>query len=872
MTDSVDELQQLIESHLAGVSVAVPEALRDEFDKAVAAHCALRAILDETELEGQSTLSSRLPPDLSGAYEIERELGHGGMGVVYLARQRSLNRQVALKVLRPGEQAFGSLLKRFLHEAQHLATLRHPNIVAIHEVGEAAGEPYFTMDFIDGEPLSAVLARGPLSPTQAVEILKQVAAAIQHAHRQGIIHRDLKPGNVLLDRAGHVFVTDFGLARNVSQESNLTQTGDLLGTPQYMAPEQARGQTSLIGEATDIHALGLLLFEMLTGQPAFAARSPADVLVKLLHEDPPAMRTKDRRVPRDLETICQKALRKAPEARYANVSALLEDVRRFEAGEPLLAKRNLWLTKVARWSARRWKPAVAVLITAVLVGLLAPRWFDKSFEDLMAWGDEELRTGRPQVAAQIFERAWQRSAPTQHEQVLPRLAETIRVLDDAQEAVDLALKVVKQAPQATFGKHDFLVAQALVVAARAATPNGAFEPIVHDSADQASVATRELAARRLSLFLEGPWGTAQQRREAEQWLLAIRRSMEKSHPTERWTFDEVVQLPQGTLEQLQQQISDAGIPQWNRGKAAMAAGRLREAAGNTSLALADYQRALELMRPVFPFVSGVASSMQATIRSGRDAEAPECHLMRELLDAIHRLDPMFVEPTAGGIALQVDRPELLAGMDLAVKLTLCDDELDNPFAGLSRMLVGHVAIEEGKSKPIHVLDGTYRLTFIGTSLAFTPNTSYDSARMSLLDISASELSGKINISGSIIELPPLSVRQLSEMQVLSPAEMARVNVNQDRLSWELVEGAASYEVQLGYFSDLPAPTSTWFTTIATNEPSLAISELGGRDREVLQRNWSAGRIAGLRVAAYDEARRCIARSIQDRRFLIAIGL
>src|SRR5690606_30531978 len=138
----------------------------------------------------------RLPPNVASEYDIERELGHGGMGVVYLARQRSLDRQVALKVLRPGERTFGPLVRRFLDEARHLAQLRHPNIVAIHEVGDADGEPYFTMDFIDGETLSAVIARGPLAPTRAVEVLKQVAAGVQHAHRHGIIHRDLKPGNV----------------------------------------------------------------------------------------------------------------------------------------------------------------------------------------------------------------------------------------------------------------------------------------------------------------------------------------------------------------------------------------------------------------------------------------------------------------------------------------------------------------------------------------------------------------------------------------------------------------------------------------------------------------------------------------------------
>ena len=339
MTAHTDNLDHLIEAHLEGREVDIPESLRADFEQALAAHGALQSLLHET-LVCRRAFASRLPPDVSGHYDIERELGSGGMGVVYLARQRSLNRRVALKVLRPGERTYGPLVKRFLEEAQHLAQLRHPNIVSIHEIGEAAGEPFFTMDFIDGEPLSASISQNPLTPSRAVEVLKQVAAAIQHAHRQGIIHRDLKPSNVLLDQSGQVFVTDFGLARNVSQESNLTQTGELLGTPQYMSPEQARGQTTLIGEATDIHALGLLLFEMLAGRPAFGAASPADVLVMLLNHDPPPLRAHDRRIPRDLETICLKALQKSPTDRYASVSALLEDLRRYEAGEPLVARRT----------------------------------------------------------------------------------------------------------------------------------------------------------------------------------------------------------------------------------------------------------------------------------------------------------------------------------------------------------------------------------------------------------------------------------------------------------------------------------------------------------------------------------------------------
>src|SRR5262245_56852487 len=224
------DLADLIEAHLDGQHADVPEALRAEFDRAVAAHAAIRDALDETILlDGLPAAPDRRPPQLPDDYEIVRELGQGGMGVVYLARQRSLGRLVAVKVLRPGEQVFAAIVRRFEEEARHLARLRHPNIVAVHEVGRADGEPYFTMDYIEGEPLTAPMARGALTPSQALAILKPAAEGVRHAHEQGIIHRDLKPGNILLDRSGRAYVTDFGLARDLGQSSSLTRSGEIMG-------------------------------------------------------------------------------------------------------------------------------------------------------------------------------------------------------------------------------------------------------------------------------------------------------------------------------------------------------------------------------------------------------------------------------------------------------------------------------------------------------------------------------------------------------------------------------------------------------------------------------------------------------------------
>ncbi|MGN6135763.1 MAG: serine/threonine-protein kinase [Aureliella sp.] len=566
MSSSSEHFEQLLQARLAGQSVEVPGDLAAELEQAVAAHAALRHLLEPTAIGQQPPEAARTPPAVSPDYVIEREIGQGGMGVVYLARQRSLNRAVALKVLRPGQQTFGPLVDRFLHEAQHLAQLRHPHIVAIHEVGQAAGEPYFTMDYVDGEPLTAILARGPLTPSRAIDILKQVAAAVQYAHRHGIIHRDLKPGNVLLDRRGHAFVTDFGLARNVHHDARLTQTGELLGTPQYMAPEQARGQSDAIGEATDIHALGLLLFEMLTGRAAFLASSPADVLVKLLHEEPPPARSLDRRIPRDLETICAKCLQKSPGARYANVSALLEDIRRYENGEALSARPTGWLVRTSRWCRRRWRVAATALAAAALTLVIASQLFDRSFDDLVAWGDEELASGHVDVAAQVYSRALKQASAAQQGLLVERIAQTCRGLDDPQAATKLALQILPIAPDISFGRHNFLIAQALVSRERARSPSGAI-----DIWRIAPTSSLKLVQKRLEMAQAGGLSSLQEL-EAEQTLTAIKLVLSQSKPVVRFLPDYLYELPQGGPEELAEAIDDEQQPIWNRARAAIALG------------------------------------------------------------------------------------------------------------------------------------------------------------------------------------------------------------------------------------------------------------------------------------------------------------
>ena len=272
-----------------------------------------------------------------GDYEILAEVGRGGMGIVYRVRQRGLNRIVALKMLLPGALASGDELRRFFTEAEATAGLQHPNIVTIHEVGEADGCHFFSMDYIEGSSLSQRLKAGPVPGRTAARYVQTVARAMHHAHRHGILHRDLKPGNILLDREDQAHVTDFGLAKRLGSDSGHTRSGSVLGTPGYMAPEQAAGKVKDLGPATDIYGLGAVLYECLTGRPPFQAATAVDTVMQVLEREPVPPTLLNPNVEKDLETICLKCLDKDPTRRYASAEALAEDLRRYLDGEPISA-------------------------------------------------------------------------------------------------------------------------------------------------------------------------------------------------------------------------------------------------------------------------------------------------------------------------------------------------------------------------------------------------------------------------------------------------------------------------------------------------------------------------------------------------------
>jgi WD40 repeat protein len=320
---------------------------------------------------GERRMAARWP--VVEGYEVLAELGHGGMGVVYKARQRSLDRIVALKMIRAGDGPDGGGRKRFEAEARAVARLQHPNIVQIHEVGEADGQPFLALEFVEGQSLAQRFHGTPWPARQAASLTEVLARAMHYAHVKGVIHRDLKPSNVLLAGPPDAppewcvpKVTDFGLART-QDAADETGTGAVLGTPSYMAPEQAEGQKG-VGPAADVYGLGALLYELLTGQPPFRAEAPLQTLRQVVDAEPDRPRRLNPAVPRDLETICLKCLQKSHRKRYATALELAEDLRRFLAGEPVAARPAGALERSWRWARRR--PALALLLAVLLVATL----------------------------------------------------------------------------------------------------------------------------------------------------------------------------------------------------------------------------------------------------------------------------------------------------------------------------------------------------------------------------------------------------------------------------------------------------------------------------------------------------------------------
>jgi WD40 repeat protein len=309
-----------------------------------------------------------------GAYELLEEIGRGGMGVVYRACQVPLKRTVALKMILAGQLASSDEVRRFRTEAENAATLDHPNIVPIHEVGEQDGQHYFSMKLIEGTNLGQQLKHFTADPRAAARLMALVARAIHHAHQRGILHRDLKPGNILLDAQGQPHITDFGLAKRIAGDAGLTLSGAVVGTPPYMAPEQAAGQNRELTTAADVYALGAILYELLTGEPPFQAATPLETLVRVRNDEPVPPHRVRPGVDRDLETVCLKCLEKDPARRYGSAEALAEDLERWLRGEAISARRASTWERAVKWVRRHPAPAALVLVSALaalaLVGVV----------------------------------------------------------------------------------------------------------------------------------------------------------------------------------------------------------------------------------------------------------------------------------------------------------------------------------------------------------------------------------------------------------------------------------------------------------------------------------------------------------------------
>lgn len=304
-----------------------------------------------------------------GKYDLLGEIGRGGMGVVYKARQRDLNRLVAIKMILASELASADEVSRFQAEARAAARLRHRNIVGIFEVGEELGRHFFAMDFVEGQNLAEVIAHRPLPAEQAARWMVSIARAVEHLHSQGLIHRDLKPSNILIDSEGEPMVTDFGLAKVFGSDGGATRTGTILGTPSYMSPEQAAGRNALVTVRSDVYSLGAILYEMLSGRPPFREDNPLDTLVQVLEGEPTLLRNLVKVIPPELELICFKCLDKDPARRYASAGELADDLSRFLRSEAVEAQSGGLWQAAQRWVRRQpgFACRLAVLLPCIMI-------------------------------------------------------------------------------------------------------------------------------------------------------------------------------------------------------------------------------------------------------------------------------------------------------------------------------------------------------------------------------------------------------------------------------------------------------------------------------------------------------------------------
>ncbi|MFO0817471.1 MAG: serine/threonine-protein kinase [Pirellulales bacterium] len=481
-------------------SAALPPAVVDQLSGAEQCLRVLEQIWPRARRTAAARATTRAPEDSEyrrlGNYELLDEIARGGMGVVYRARQIGLNRIVALKLILAGRFASKDEERRFRNEAEAAARLRHPGIVPIYEIGEQDGQPFFSMAFVDGVSLDARLQQGPLPMTEAARLTQLVAEAVAHAHSQGIVHRDLKPHNILLEGANEPKITDFGLAKRLDLPEGLTATGAILGTPSYMSPEQAAGRTAEVGPLSDVYSLGAILYTSLTGHPPFRAASLTDTLRQVVEQEvvPPSLANPA--IPRDLETICLKCLRKHPADRYASASQLAEDLARFQRGEPITARPVSSIERMVHWTRRRPVAAALVVMSAVTALLLVVGWEYRERSEQWrrtAEARAELAAEKTTVANQQTQLAAQQSELARRNLAVANLATAMRHFSRASELASRrlpgwsweALQELRKAEQLAEGKLDDLRLRSLAAECLAAAdlrPVGVVAEQIHPKA------------------------------------------------------------------------------------------------------------------------------------------------------------------------------------------------------------------------------------------------------------------------------------------------------------------------------------------------------------------------------------------------------
>jgi tetratricopeptide (TPR) repeat protein len=748
------------------------------------------------------------------------------MGVVYRAYQRSLDREVAIKVLRPGEAGLGPWMARFVDEARHLARLRHQNIVSVHEIGEAGGEPFFAMDLVKGESLAARLSHGPITTAQALHWALQVGEAVQFAHESGVMHRDLKPANILLDENGRAFVSDFGLARELSGDSSHTRPGEVLGTPAYMAREQALGDSDRIGERSDVHGLAVVIYEMLCGKAPYGCGAPGQVLSKLLAGDYVPLRKENPRVPRELETVVHKAMSPDVEQRYPTMSAFLDDLRRARDGVPVLARRPGPLRKTLAFARRQRKTILAAACAAIVAGASVWAFADGAGPVERAEAHRSAGDHRAAVRTWVeaFESLPQDAAPAQRAKLLSEMREDCLAIKSHADAMDAAISVLKLDPDAGLGDLDVYVA--LELAERVQSAQIRRSPILLDM--------RDLARHRVNLALQAKGLDSKARvslqmhkgllrlpteeelhasapiRDVPRSLLAMSEDPEDA-PRD---LPKHLQRKPATIESLEEIGNDSKISHWTRARARFQLARILEDEGRREEAIQAARASLEVMRHIQPAHS-ITPSHAGVIT--HELGLPISALFDIRLSALRwlnlragravtRLDPEAKDPLAASIHLPfvVDAKDaagmsagLPEGYGIDLSFALVPVDADGQPAGeareeaYSKTATLRGGANEQQRVEVGVLPGRYAL--MGVQGQASPGSEELQQLQELFAFDSSGLPEIITVGEGVLELPPIRIWRRHELRLQAPAVGAKIS-SKDAFRWQPVPGAVRYKV------------------------------------------------------------------------------